>query len=266
MTQAIAPAMRAEIERRLAAVEREEQVRVVYACESGSRAWGFPSADSDYDVRFIYLRPADWYLSIDFEHRRDVIERPISDALDVSGWDLRKALQLFRKSNPPLLEWLDSPIIYRDALGVAARMRALKPTFFSPRACGYHYLHMVGNTLRQYFKNEQVRTKKYFYALRPLLAVLWLERGLGPAPIEFSKLVAAVIDEPALRQRIERLMQDKRAGFETDVGPRIPAIQAFIDREFARLQETPFGESQPPPDPAPLNALFRDTLQAAADA
>ncbi len=82
----------------LAEIEAQENVRIVYACESGSRAWGFPSSDSDYDVRFIYLHPLEWYLSI--EKRRDVIERPITGVLDVNGWDLRKALQLFRKSNP----------------------------------------------------------------------------------------------------------------------------------------------------------------------
>jgi predicted nucleotidyltransferase len=87
-------------------IEKEEGVRILYACESGSRAWGFPSKDSDYDVRFIYIRPVDWYVSI--YDKRDVIERPISDMLDINGWDLRKALNLFRKSNPPLLEWLKS--------------------------------------------------------------------------------------------------------------------------------------------------------------
>lgn len=106
--------MYAEILARLEQIEKDEDVTIFYACESGSRAWGFPSADSDYDVRFIYVRPRDWYLSIDVEEKRDVIERPINDALDISGWDLRKALKLLRKSNPPLLEWLSSPIVYKE--------------------------------------------------------------------------------------------------------------------------------------------------------
>jgi hypothetical protein len=91
-----------EILRRLSEIEKEEDVTVFYACESGSRAWGFPSEDSDYDVRFLYLRQSNWYLSIDVEEKRDVIERPINDLLDISGWDLRKALKLLLKSNPPL--------------------------------------------------------------------------------------------------------------------------------------------------------------------
>ena len=106
--------MRQIILRELANLEKEHQVKILFACESGSRAWGFPSQDSDYDVRFIYLHPQDWYLSIEVERKRDVIELPISDDLDITGWDLRKALQLFKKTNPPLLEWLGSPIIYAE--------------------------------------------------------------------------------------------------------------------------------------------------------
>src|SRR4051794_14574214 len=96
----------------LLAVEHEKDVRVLYACESGSRAWGFASRDSDYDVPFLYVHERDWYLSVD--DRRDVLEYPLRDELDVSGWELRKALRLLRKSNPPLLEWLNSPMVYRD--------------------------------------------------------------------------------------------------------------------------------------------------------
>src|ERR1700739_4004605 len=96
----------------LAQVERDQEVQVLYACESGSRAWGFASRDSDYDARFLYVHPREWYLSV--EDRRDVIERPLEDDLDVSGWELRKALRLLRKSNPPLLEWLKSPVVYRQ--------------------------------------------------------------------------------------------------------------------------------------------------------
>jgi len=111
--------IRDRIVARLREIESAESVRILYACESGSRAWGFASTDSDYDVRFIYLRPVDWYLSIDLERRRDVIEYPIQDLLDINGWDLRKALRLLRRGNPPLVEWLGSPIVYLDRYAVA---------------------------------------------------------------------------------------------------------------------------------------------------
>ncbi|KAA3615175.1 MAG: nucleotidyltransferase domain-containing protein [Planctomycetota bacterium] len=117
--------MEQRIQASLSEIEATEGVKILFACESGSRAWGFASQDSDYDVRFLYLHPPEWYLSINLEAKRDVIERPIVDELDVNGWDLRKALKLFRKSNPPLLEWLGSPIVYREPAQTAAKMRKL---------------------------------------------------------------------------------------------------------------------------------------------
>jgi len=129
-----------EIQARLQELEQEERVRIFYACESGSRAWGFPSADSDYDVRFLYIHPQNWYLGIDV--KRDVIERPSNDLIDLSGWDIRKALKLFRKSNPPLLEWLNSPIIYQQRLDIVDKIKTLMPEYYSPKSCLYHYLHM----------------------------------------------------------------------------------------------------------------------------
>ena len=140
--------MRDEILKRLEVIEQEDSVSILYACESGSRAWGFPSVDSDYDVRFIYKHDADWYLSIDVEEKRDVIERPINDELDISGWDIRKALQLLRKSNPPLLEWLSSPILYRENPGVAEKLRTAMAEFYSPLSSFHHYLNMARNNHR----------------------------------------------------------------------------------------------------------------------
>jgi predicted nucleotidyltransferase len=127
-----------EIIKCLDQIERDEDVRIFYACESGSRAWGFESTDSDWDVRFIYVHPRDWYLTIDIEEKRDVIERPINDELDISGWDLRKALKLLRKSNPPLLEWLSSPIVYKEAGTVAEQLRGAVAECSSPISAFHH--------------------------------------------------------------------------------------------------------------------------------
>lgn len=251
------------IKKQLSQIERDHQVRILYACESGSRAWCFPSADSDYDVRFIYIHRPEWYLAMDLEHRRDVIELPIDDLLDINGWDIRKALKLFAKSNPPLLEWLDSPIVYAESGAFAQRLRGLIDTSFSPRNCAYHYIHMARRNFRAYLRGDRVRTKKYFYVLRPLLATLWLERDLGPVPMEFSKLVQAVVDDSALRRRIEQLVEEKRHGFESDEGPRIDIISDFIDSEFARLENGNFAIRQQKPDIEPLNRLFQDTLSGA---
>jgi predicted nucleotidyltransferase len=259
MTEA---AVTARIQMALGSVEREQEVVILLAVESGSRAWGFASADSDYDVRFIYVRRPEWYLSIDSEQRRDVIERPIDDVLDVSGWDLRKALRLFHKSNPPLLEWLQCPIIYREQFTLAERLRASLPRFFQPNASYHHYLHMARGNYRSYLQGEIVWRKKYFYVLRPLLAILWLEGGRGPVPIEFGRLVDATIDDPGLRSAIDALVNAKRRGAELDRGPRDSVISDFLESQLSRLES---GEGLPRGTSAPgleeLNTTFRETLR-----
>ena len=253
--------VREQIQDSLSRIETEKDVRILYACESGSRAWGFASTDSDYDVRFLYLRRTDWYLSINIEHKRDVIERPVAELLDVNGWDLRKALKLFRKSNPPLLEWLKSPIVYRDEGAVAERLRQFLPDYYSPTASMYHYLHMARGNFRDHLRGEQVWLKKYFYVLRPILAIRWIERETTSAPTEFGVLVENVVDSAALKDEIEKLLEAKRAGEELDRGPWIPLISEFIESELTRLEEQAvrFGKPKAPLDR--LNELFRAVLQ-----
>lgn len=224
----------------LSSIEIDEEVKILYACESGSRAWGFTSRDSDFDVRFLYLRPKEWYLSIDLAHKRDVIELPITSSIDVNSWDLRKALQLFQRSNPPLLEWLGSPIVYLEKYSVAARMRELAEVCYSPIACQYHYYQMAKGNYREYIQGEQVRLKKYFYVLRPVLAVIWLERKLGVVPTEFMRLVEGMVDSDRVREAIKELLTEKEAGNELDFGPRNPAISEFLERELARMEAIEF--------------------------
>lgn len=252
--------MKQRIQSELEAIESQFGVTILYACESGSRAWGFPSADSDYDVRFFYLHPQDWYLSVNLEDKRDVIERWVDFDLDVSGWDLRKALRLFYKSNPPVLEWLGSPIVYLEKQTVAARLRELTPTYYNPIASMYHYLHMAKGNNRDYLQGEQVWVKKYFYVLRPLLAVNWLENGYGVVPTQFSVLVDRLVDDPRLRQRIEELIEAKKAGQELNDGPRIPEISDFITSELIRLENKRFEATMEKQPIEPLNELFRSAL------
>lgn len=255
--------MREKIQTRLQNIEVEEQVRIVCACESGSRAWGFPSADSDYDVRFIYLHPKDWYLSVDLERKRDVIERPIDDRLDINGWDLRKALHLLRKGNPPLMEWLKSPIIYLEKFTVADQMRDLMSRYYSPVVCLYHYLHMARGNYRDYLKGPTVWIKKYFYVLRPLLAIKWIEQGLGVVPTEFQVSVDKVVDSSELKDEIEKLVAAKRSGEELDRGPRIERISDFIEDELARLESKQFEQEYGKPVRPPVrefNRVFRAAL------
>ncbi|OPA74292.1 hypothetical protein BVG16_24510 [Paenibacillus selenitireducens] len=225
------------IQEELRKIEAQEGVRILYACESGSRAWGFPSKDSDYDVRFIYIRPVDWYLSI--KERRDVIERPISDLLDINGWDLKKALNLFRKSNPPLLEWLYSPILYEEKYSITEQIRAISPLTFSPKSCMYHYLNMAKGNFREYLQSEQVKIKKYFYVLRPVLTCEWIERYNEMPPMEFEVLVDTLIPaEAELRTVIQDLLSRKKAGDELDYEPQIHPINAYLEEKIGYFEKT----------------------------
>jgi predicted nucleotidyltransferase len=245
---------------RLYQIEQDEDILIFYACESGSRAWGFPSADSDYDVRFLYVRRRDWYLSIDLEYKRDVIERPLVDNLDINGWDIRKALKLLRKSNPPLLEWLSSPTVYLQQGPLADRLRALVPEFYSPVACMHHYLHMARGNYREYVKGDVVWIKKYFYLLRPLLAIQWIERESGAPPMEFGVLVDRLITSPALKREIEVLLERKKAGDELDRAPKISIVSDFVESEMTRLETALVGRKVPTPPVEKLNTLFREAL------
>lgn len=245
-----------EIRDRLSEAEREHGVRIIYACESGSRAWGFASIDSDYDARFLYLRPRDWYLSIDVERRRDVIELPIENDLDINGWDLRKALQLLRKSNPPLLEWLRSPIVYKQVERYVDPIRTVVPLFYNPRATRYHYFHMASGNAKKYLQGPEVAHKKYFYVLRPIFAIRWIERFDTAPPMEFAALMKSTCDSGPLREAVDDLLRRKRAAEEMASAPAVPAISDFISEELSRLEH----EAPPPArgsSPDVLDDLFR---------
>ena len=155
--------IKTEILRRIQAAETEYGVRVLYAIESGSRAWGFASPNSDYDVRFIYAHPKDWYVAVDLEEKRDVIEYDIVDDIDINGWDVRKALRLFSKSNPAFIEWLQSPIVYVENGSFAQQARELMPAIYSIEKGIYHYRSMAKTTYRTHLKDDRVYLKKYFY-------------------------------------------------------------------------------------------------------
>ncbi len=224
-------AMRARVLEELARIERERNVKVLYACESGSRAWGFSSTDSDYDVRFVYVEKPDWFIQV--SEARDVIERPLDDELDISGWELRKTLGLLRKSNPTLLEWLDSPLVYRSEEVATRQLRELAEAFYSPPAARNHYLSMARKNFRGYLQGETVRFKKYFYVLRPLLAVRWIDLGLGRPPMTFDALLKTV-DDSLLLEEVDELLRLKRSADESAYGPRRPALHGFIETQLER--------------------------------
>lgn len=257
---AISEDVHADIMRRLRQAEKDHEVRILLAVESGSRAWGFASDNSDYDVRFIYVHQPRWYQTVDLEDRRNVIEYPIVDEIDLNGWDIRKALKLFWKSNPAFMEWIQSPICYIQNGAFRDNAIAAVPEMYSVIDGIYHYRSMAKKTECTFLRGEDVLLKKYFYALRPLLAVRWLERYGIPAPIEFDKMLHLIEDCPDLLADVKALLSQKRNMPELGRGPRVPSIDEFVLSELSRLAKLNLDAQLDPKDITPLNAIFHLAL------
>jgi predicted nucleotidyltransferase len=252
----VTPAMRERIGNALEAIEREHAVRILVAVESGSRAWRFPSVDSDYDVRFVYVHPAPAYLAV--EPPRDVIERPVDALLDIGGWDLRKALRLALRSNAPLLEWLASPVRYRGEAAAEAGLARLARAACRLPALAYHYDRQARRSREEIRSGDPVRLKAYCYALRSALALLWIRERAAPPPMDLPALLHGVVLPPDVREAIAALVSRKAAAVERDLGPR--------DRTLDALLEAILAEPAPRVEPAaadPALAARADALLAA---
>ncbi|MEH7414856.1 nucleotidyltransferase domain-containing protein, partial [Neobacillus drentensis] len=185
--------MKERVIEELKRIEQEFEVKICYAVEAGSRAWGTSSMESDYDVRFIYVHKKDWYLSID--QKRDVIELPINKQLDLNGWDLRKTLQLFKKSNPSLLEWLHSSIVYYQAFSLREKMIELEEQIFEPKASLFHYINMAKSNYRHGLQATAKNSKRYLNVIRPILACMWIEKHNRFPPNELQQLLEEMIKD-----------------------------------------------------------------------
>lgn len=245
------------IRQKLAEIEEKEKVLVLHAVESGSRAWGFSSPDSDYDVRFIYLRPQEFYLRLD--RTRDVIEWQLDETLDINGWDLQKALRLLQNSNPTIFEWNDSPIVYHTTPFWASIRQELEGNF-RMRSGLNHYLNTARSNYSQQFQGEMVRLKKYFYVIRPLLACKWILDRNSPPPVLFEELVETQLD-PGLLPCVRELLAHKKNTPEMGVGPRVELLNRYIEQSFAEVQEKMDAmPKEPPNDWTRLNELFLTAL------
>lgn len=225
--------MKEIIQSKLKEIEEKENVRILHAVESGSRAWGFPSPDSDYDVRFIYVRPREFYLRLD--KTRDVIEWQLDDTLDINGWDFQKALRLLHSSNSTLFEWNNSPIVYKTS-NRWENIRKEIDGYFVAKSVLHHYLNSAINNYSHYFKGERVKLKKYFYVMRPLLACKWILDKKCPPPILFSELVAAEL-EAEMKPIVEDLLRKKMSNSEMEEGPQINKLNDYLDRNIVLLKE-----------------------------
>ena len=227
--------MREKISLKLKEIEKREGIEIFYAAESGSRAWGFAAKDSDYDVRFLYLRPRDWYLKI--KPGKDTIEILAEGQLDISGWDLKKAFLLFANSNPPLYEWLVSPVVYEEEGTLAQELRSLAFKSYSLWSCLYHYLHIAQNNYRNYLLGDEVKIKKYFYALRPLLACFWIKEKNSLPPMEFDKLLGVKKIDSKVLEQIKNLLIRKRNGEELGVEKRNQVLNSFIEDGIKNVED-----------------------------
>lgn len=252
--------MKEQILCRLKQIEKEEHVKILLAVESGSRAWGFASPDSDYDVRFIYVRPKNAYLRLG--EMRDVIEITPDGVFDINGWELRKTLRLLYRSNPTLFEWFSSPIVYMET-DFSQRFRAVMADYFSEKKALYHYISMAEGNYREYLRGDLVKAKKYFYVLRPILACRWIMDRGTPPPMLFSALAAAELPA-ALEKDVGYLLDLKIHAPEVKMIPRIPALDAYMDGQIADIKARIAGMEEHSRGWETLDALFLETVEKTA--
>ncbi|WP_226647760.1 DNA polymerase beta superfamily protein [Microbulbifer variabilis] len=208
------------IQDRLRTLEAEKGIEILYACESGSRAWGFESPDSDWDVRFIYKRDLNHYLTLG--NPRDVVEVPfdkaLGDELDLVGWDISKALGLLRGSNPTLIEWLFSPKVYLSQQEVLDELRSLAKKCWQPRALAHHYISMGFNCYSKFARNnnegsKEIQVKKLLYVMRSILSALYIKRFMAIPPVDFLQMCEELLanaQEEWLLQLISSLIEKKK--------------------------------------------------------
>ena len=248
--------MKKNIVNKLKQIELEKGVEILYAVESGSRAWGFASPDSDYDIRFIYKHDLDYYLSL--WEQTDIIEFMTEDDLDSSGWDLRKTVKLLAKSNAPLLEWIYSPVVYYENEAFMNQMRALAKDCFSPVACLHHYLGTTKNFM-DVCEQEEVKLKSYFYALRTALAGKWIIENNTFPPVAFMDLLP--IAPQNIQEKIKELMQIKANQDESYLHPKEVLITDFLKETVVFNQEHASGLSAGKKMSEELDGVFRETIK-----
>ena len=250
--------IRNEILDKLSEIEEKENVRIIYAVESGSRAWGVESPDSDYDVRFIYVRDKDDYLKL--QEMRDVIEWQLDNVLDINGWDLKKTLIQFHKGNATLFEWANSPIVYKKSDEWQVVYEGAKK-YFSKKIALYHYYGTANNTFKQYLQDDVVRYKKYIYALRPLLACKYIEDNHSIPPVRFDELLMQKLPED-LSDEIDKMLDIKSRSDEKNLNPQLPVIKSYIENEINRYEQLiKTMDDDRTADWETLNKLFLEILE-----
>lgn len=186
---------------KLKQIENDYNIEILFAVESGSRAWGFPSTDSDYDIRFIYKRKLNDYLKI--ESSDDFLDFEVQNELDFKGWDIQKVLRLMLKSNSSINEYLQSPIHYIENKNFENDLLNLVISQFNPSKVAMHYLGITTKRLIELENVNQIKLKSLFYALRSVLSAKWIVETQTIPPMEFKKLIH-LIDDKSITKQIEK--------------------------------------------------------------
>lgn len=241
-------------------IEEKENIKVLHVIESGSRAWGFASPDSDYDVRFIYVRKKEFYLSL--RENKDFIDWELNDVLDINGWDLKKALQHFHKSNATLFEWSNSPVVYYTTDTWKKIYDSVACNYFACKSALYHYYGTANKNYHEYLCEDMVKYKKYFYVLRPILACKWIEEKKCPPPVLFDELFHTVLEDD-MKAAVEDLLAKKIRMSESDKAPKIDVINQYIEKKlsyYKALVESMTDDRNP--DWGPLEKEFIKVLNS----
>lgn len=243
----------------LSNLEQEKGITILLACETGSRAWGFPSPDSDYDVRVIYKHDKNWYLSLVEE--KDSIELFLENKdIDISGWDIRKSLRLLWKSNPPLLERIQSPIVYKADDDFLKEMHVVAQEVYSRIATIHHYLSMAKKIFEEISGSETYKLKKFFYALRTTVACLWILEREDMPPIEFGKMLDQLDLPENLVLRIKELIVLKSTISEGYLHKGEAELMTFMRSSIQQADDRAKSLPAPKKKMQTLNDFFRKTL------
>ncbi len=227
--------MEKQIIGKLKFIEELHNIKILFAVENGSRAWGMASKDSDYDVRFVFVRNIDNYLSIN--KQKDVIEWMSNDKMiDIVGFDIYKFVSLLKKSNPTMIEWLTSPIVYTG--NVPPGLKWLGVHEFNPKALYYHYKSLCKNNYMKYIASgNNVTYKRYMYCLRGLFNAKYTWENYKVPSNDFKTVFNQMGQNSFVNHKIRDMLKAKEKGEEKDEVERITLLDQYIEEFLADEKE-----------------------------
>ena len=235
--------MKDRINKILQQIEKDNDIKIIFAVENGSRAWGMASKDSDYDVRFVFYRPLNNYISlnpsvdvINSAYDKDLNLCGLQGSLiDISGFDIFKYLKLLLASNPTAIEWLNSSIVYYGNNNLP--LQEYMNNNFNQERLFKHYFSLFQNNYREFIQQgKSITYKKYLYSMRGLLNAKYVYEFDKIPPLELRQTVDKLrtIISPDIYKKFEEVIEIKSQGLERDTILRIPEFDAFFNIELQK--------------------------------